>query len=71
MWAYLDMVNAHGGVYGRKIVLSEALDDGTVNNEQVTRTLVQQDHVFAIVGVATAAMCFNAERSHIIFMKSS
>jgi branched-chain amino acid transport system substrate-binding protein len=52
--AYLDMVNAHGGVYGRKVVLTKALDDGTVNNEQVTRTLVQQDHVFAIVGMATA-----------------
>src|SRR6202034_3203283 len=52
--AYLDMVNADGGVYGRKIVLTKALDDGTVNNEQVTRTLVQQDHVFAIVGMATA-----------------
>jgi ABC-type branched-subunit amino acid transport system substrate-binding protein len=52
--AYLDMVNAEGGVYGRKIVLTKALDDGTVNNEQVTRTLVQQDHVFAVVGMATA-----------------
>jgi ABC-type branched-subunit amino acid transport system substrate-binding protein len=52
--AYLDMVNADGGVYGRKIVLTHALDDGTVNNEQVTRTLVQQDHVFAVVGMATA-----------------
>lgn len=52
--AYLDMVNSQGGVYGRKVVLTKALDDGTVNNLQVTRTLVQQDHVFAIVGMATA-----------------
>jgi ABC-type branched-subunit amino acid transport system substrate-binding protein len=52
--AYLDMVNAEGGVDGRKIVLTDALDDDTVNNEQVTRTLVQQDHVFAVVGMATA-----------------
>ncbi|MGH9044129.1 MAG: ABC transporter substrate-binding protein [Acidimicrobiales bacterium] len=52
--AYLDMVNADGGVNGRKIVLTKALDDGTVNNAQVTRTLVEQDHVFAVVGVATA-----------------
>ncbi|MGH9045886.1 MAG: ABC transporter substrate-binding protein, partial [Acidimicrobiales bacterium] len=52
--AYLDMVNADGGVDGRKIVLTKALDDGTVNNEQVTRTLIQQDHVFAVVGEATA-----------------
>ena len=52
--AYLDMVNANGGVYGRKIVLTHALDDGTVNNEQVVRTLVDQDDVFAVVGLATA-----------------
>jgi len=52
--AYLDMVNAAGGVDGRKIVLTKALDDGTVNNEQSARTLVEQDHVFAVVGVATA-----------------
>jgi branched-chain amino acid transport system substrate-binding protein len=52
--AYFDMVNAAGGVDGRKIVLSKALDDGTLNNAQVTRTIVQQDHVFAIVGEATA-----------------
>jgi ABC-type branched-subunit amino acid transport system substrate-binding protein len=47
------MVNAQGGVYGRKIVLTKALDDGTVNNAAVTRTLIQQDHVFAVVGLAT------------------
>ncbi len=52
--AYFDMINAEGGVDGRKIVLTKALDDGTVNNEAVTRTLVQQDHVFALVGEATA-----------------
>jgi ABC-type branched-subunit amino acid transport system substrate-binding protein len=52
--AYLDMVDAHGGVYGRKIVLTHALDDGTVNNAAVTRTLIEQDHVFAVVGEATA-----------------
>ncbi len=51
--AYLDMVNAQGGVYGRKVVLTKALDDGTVNNAAVTRTLVEQDHVFAVVGMAT------------------
>ena len=46
--AYFDMVNAEGGVDGRKIVLAKALDDGTAQQRrQVTRTLVQQDHVFA------------------------
>lgn len=52
--AYFDMVNAEGGVYGRKIVLTHALDDGTINNASVTRTLIEQDHVFAVVGEATA-----------------
>ncbi len=52
--AYFDMVNAEGGVNGRKVVLSKVLDDGTVNNDAVTRTLIQQDHVFALVGEATA-----------------
>jgi branched-chain amino acid transport system substrate-binding protein len=54
--AYFDMVNAHGGVDGRRLVLSHVLDDGsnpTTDLDQA-RTLVQQDHVFAIVGVATA-----------------
>jgi ABC-type branched-subunit amino acid transport system substrate-binding protein len=52
--AYFDMINAEGGVDGRKVVLTKALDDGTVNNAAVTRTLIQQDHVFALVGEATA-----------------
>jgi ABC-type branched-subunit amino acid transport system substrate-binding protein len=54
--AYFSWVNAHGGVWGRKIVLTHNADDGGVpsNNATQARTLVQQDHVFAIVGVATA-----------------
>jgi branched-chain amino acid transport system substrate-binding protein len=53
--AYLDMVDAHGGVDGRKIVLSAALDDGgdPTQDADLTRTLVEHDHVFAVVGVAT------------------
>jgi branched-chain amino acid transport system substrate-binding protein len=54
--AYFDMVNAHGGVDGRRLVLSHVLDDGgnPTTDLDLARTLVQQDHVFAIVGVATA-----------------
>jgi len=54
--AYFSWVNAHGGVWGRSIVLGHAADDGGVpsNNAIQARTLVQQDHVFAVVGVATA-----------------
>jgi ABC-type branched-subunit amino acid transport system substrate-binding protein len=53
--AYLDLVNANGGVHGRKIDFAFPLDDGS-NPSQDTdqvRTLVEQDHVFAVVGVAT------------------
>ncbi len=49
------MVNAEGGVAGRKIEFRFPLDDGS-NASQDTdqvRTLVEQDHVFAIVGVGT------------------
>lgn len=53
--AYFDMVNAQGGVAGRKLDLAHVADDtgsATVDTEQA-RTLVSADHVFAIVGVAT------------------
>jgi branched-chain amino acid transport system substrate-binding protein len=54
--AYFDMVNAKGGVDGRKLVLAEKYDDASqaTVNAQLARTLVQQNHVFAVVGVATA-----------------
>ena len=54
--AYYDYVNAHGGVDGRKIELTYNTDD-TGNPSQDTaleHTLVDQDHVFAVAGVATA-----------------
>ncbi|MGA2472966.1 MAG: ABC transporter substrate-binding protein, partial [Acidimicrobiales bacterium] len=54
--AYYDYVNAHGGVDGRKIQLTYNTDD-TGNPSQDTaleHTLVDQDHVFAVSGVATA-----------------
>ena len=55
--AYFDMVNAEGGVNGRKILFpkSDQLDDQTDGSidANAVRILVQQDHVFALVGVAT------------------
>jgi len=53
--AYLDMVNASGGINGRTIDLAHALDDGSDPSQDVqqARTLVESDHVFAVVGVAT------------------
>ncbi|MGH9297811.1 MAG: ABC transporter substrate-binding protein [Acidimicrobiales bacterium] len=53
--SYLDMVNAKGGVNGRKIDFAHGLDDWS-NGEQdasQARNLVEADHVFAVVGVAT------------------
>jgi len=49
--------NDAGGIYGRKIVIDAALDDGQDNNTDLTaaKTLVEQDHVFAVAPVFTAA----------------
>src|SRR5437016_1876126 len=53
--AYLDQVNAAGGVNGRKIKYTAQLDDQTLPSLDVSqaRALVTQDNVFAVVGVAT------------------
>ncbi len=55
MIAYFNTLNAYGGVNGRKIVLTDSLDDGGSPTQftQDTHTLIDQDHVFA-VGVASA-----------------
>jgi ABC-type branched-subunit amino acid transport system substrate-binding protein len=54
--AYFDMVNAEGGVNGRKIDYAYQLDDAGDPSQDIqqARTLVSQDHVFAVVGVGTA-----------------
>ncbi len=54
--AYYDYVNAQGGVNGRKIDYKYALDDGgnPTTFNQLANTLINQDHVFAVTGVATA-----------------
>jgi ABC-type branched-subunit amino acid transport system substrate-binding protein len=53
--AYLDQVNASGGVNGRKIKYVSQLDDQTLPSLDVSqaRALVTRDNVFAVVGVAT------------------
>jgi ABC-type branched-subunit amino acid transport system substrate-binding protein len=55
MTAYFDTINAHGGVNGRKIVLTNSLDDGGSPSQftQDVHNLIDGDHVFAI-GVASA-----------------
>ena len=47
--AYFDMVNAEGGINGRKLNLAYNLDDGGQPSQfaQDTHTLIDQDHAFA------------------------
>ncbi len=54
--AYFDMVDAKGGINGRNLVLAHSLDDGGNPSQfnQLAHTLIDQDHVFAAVGMATA-----------------
>ncbi len=54
--AYFNYINAQGGVNGRKINYKYALDDGgnPTTFNQLANTLINQDHVFAVTGVATA-----------------
>ena len=53
--AYFDYINALGGVNGRKIDYKYALDDGGNPSQftQLADDLVNQDHVFAVTGVAS------------------
>jgi ABC-type branched-subunit amino acid transport system substrate-binding protein len=54
--AYFDYINAQGGINGRKIDYKYTLDDAGDPSTftQLAKTLVLQDHVFAVTGVATA-----------------
>jgi branched-chain amino acid transport system substrate-binding protein len=53
--AYFSMVNAEGGVAGRKLKLAYQTDDqgSSTTDLTVAQKLVEQDHVFAVVGVGT------------------
>jgi hypothetical protein len=50
--------NDAGGIYGRKIVLDNMLDDGAVADQDLTaaKTLVLQDHEFAVAPVFTTSL---------------
>jgi branched-chain amino acid transport system substrate-binding protein len=49
--AYFDMVNAEGGINGRKLNLAWNLDDGGQSSQftQLSHTLIDQDHAFAVM----------------------
>ena len=53
--AYFSMVNAEGGIAGRKLKLAHQEDDqgSPTVDLSVAEKLVEQDHVFAVVGVGT------------------
>lgn len=53
--AYFDVVNKHGGIYGRKYKVAANLDDQTRDSKNLlaARTLVEEKKVFAIVPMAT------------------
>ena len=53
--AYFDAVDAAGGVDGRKILLNYVADDAgsPTDDTDQARNLVEDDHVFAVIGVGT------------------
>jgi len=51
---YFDQLNASGGIYGRKIVYSPLVDDGTSpSGDTAAAQRLVQSKVFAVVGVGT------------------
>jgi ABC-type branched-subunit amino acid transport system substrate-binding protein len=51
--AYVDWVNAHGGIHGRKVILRTCDDQGSGNqNVSCVHQLIDSDHVFALVSNA-------------------
>jgi branched-chain amino acid transport system substrate-binding protein len=51
--AYFDMVNAQGGIYGRKLVLVGRHDDRMTQNKQQVEAIIDQDNAFAVLPVAS------------------
>lgn len=54
--AYFGLVNASGGVFGRKLALVAKRDDQTVQNQSEVQALLEQDNVFA---AAIATLSFS------------
>jgi len=51
--AYFDMVNAEGGIHGRRLRHVACRDDQMANNQREVEALLDQDGVFAVIPVAT------------------
>jgi ABC-type branched-subunit amino acid transport system substrate-binding protein len=51
--AYFDMVNSEGGIYGRKLKITEQRDDALSNNKAEVDALISDQNIFAILPVAS------------------
>jgi branched-chain amino acid transport system substrate-binding protein len=51
--AYFDMVNSQGGIYGRKLKITEQRDDQLSNNKAEVDALIADQNIFAIMPVAS------------------
>jgi ABC-type branched-subunit amino acid transport system substrate-binding protein len=51
--AYFDMINAQGGIYGRKLTLVKRHDDQLSQNKREVEAIIDQDNAFAVLPVAT------------------
>jgi branched-chain amino acid transport system substrate-binding protein len=49
--AYFDMINAQGGIYGRKLVISEEIDDQMLRNKDQINKIISDNNVFAVLPV--------------------
>ncbi len=49
--AYFNMINSEGGIYGRKLVLTQKVDDDATNNKSAVDGLIS-DNIFAVLPVA-------------------
>ncbi len=51
--AYFDMINSGGGIYGRQLKLVAERDDKLASNTSEIQALLTEDHVFAVLPVAS------------------
>ncbi len=60
--AYFNMINAEGGIYGRKLVMVKKHDDQLGQNQREVEAIIDQDNVFAVLPVATIAFFSGAKK---------
>jgi branched-chain amino acid transport system substrate-binding protein len=60
--AYFNMINKQGGIYGRKLVIVKRHDDQLSQNAREVSAILNEDNVFAVLPVATAAAFSGAKQ---------